>query len=565
VSWLRILCVIGLLAATAGAIDREAFTFTKYDLQVQIEPAAHRLAVRGKITVGNDSASPQKSLALQISSSLAWHSVTLDGKPLEFVTQPYASDIDHTGALSEAIVTLPDALQPHAAVDLEVGYDGIVVPDATRLTRIGIPENVARHLNWDAIGKSFAAVRGIGFVTWYPVAIEAASLSDGNSVAAAIERWKAKQSGATMRLAITDSSDEELKSDILCNGKRTKASASSNEIDCDFDDLTVTVPTLASGAYDHLNQSGIAIHYLNDHKAGAENYALSSSLALPLVSEWFGAPKQEMQVVELNDPGAISFESGNMMLTSLAATDSRTYAAMAVHQLAHSTIAPPRPWISEGLAHFAEALQYERNDGHQAAVDLLATHATEVAEAEKSLANERPADRDAEAVVRTGREVFYRSKAICVWWMLRDLLGEDALKKALASYHGNEDHDPAYMPRLLVAQSKRDITWFLDDWIYHDRGLPDFRVSSVIVQPISSSGHMVTVTVENLGSAGAPVPVTVKMASGEVTRTLQVLAKAKASVRIDVPDKPESVVVNDGTVPESDTSNNTYQIKLAPK
>ena len=92
-----------------------------------------------------------------------------------------------------------------------------------------------------------------------------------------------------------------------------------------------------------------------------------------------------------------------------------------------------------------------------------------------------------------------------------------------------------------------------------------FVSPSVIVQPISSSGHMVTVTVENLGSAGAPVPVTVKMASGEVTRTLEVLAKAKASVRIDVPEKPESVVVNDGTVPESDTSNNTYQLKDAVK
>jgi hypothetical protein len=565
VNWLRILCVIGLLAATAGAIDREAFTFTKYDLQVRLEPAEHRLAVRGKITVHNDSVVPQKNLTLQISSSLAWHSITFDGKPVEFLTQPYASDIDHTGALSEAIVTLPTALQPGASVDLEVGYDGIVVPDATRLTRIGIPENVARHLNWDEIGKSFTAVRGIGFVTWYPVAIEAASLSDGNRVALSIGRWKAKQSGARMKLVVTNSSDDEGTSDILCNGKRMKASTPDEGIHCEFDDLAVTVPTLAFGTYEDLNKSGITLHYLKDHKTGAENYALSSSLALPLVTEWFGAPKQGMQVIELNDPDAVSFESGNMLLTPLLTTDSRTYAAMAVHQLTHAAVTSPRPWISEGLAHFAEALEHEQNDGHEAAVDLLSTHASEVADAEKSLTNEKPADRDAEAIVRTDREVFYRSKAMCVWWMLRDLLGEDALKKALAGYHGSEDHDPAYMPRLIAAQSKRDITWFLDDWIYHDRGLPDFHVSSAIVQPIAGSGYMVTVTVENLGSAGADVPVTVKMASAEVTRSVEVMAKAKAAVRIDVPAKPESVVLNDGTVPESDMSNNTYQIKDAVK
>jgi hypothetical protein len=98
VSWLRILYVIGILAATAGAVDREAFTFTKYDLQVRLEPTEHRLAVRGKISVRNDSAAPQKNLVLQISSSLDWHSITLSDKPVEFLTQPYASDIDHTGA-----------------------------------------------------------------------------------------------------------------------------------------------------------------------------------------------------------------------------------------------------------------------------------------------------------------------------------------------------------------------------------------------------------------------------------------------------------------------------------
>ena len=80
-----------------------------YNLDVRIEPEQQRLAVRGKITLRNDSASPQKNLTLQISSSLDWRSIQLEGKPVQFVSQPYTSDIDHTGALSEAIVTLPQA------------------------------------------------------------------------------------------------------------------------------------------------------------------------------------------------------------------------------------------------------------------------------------------------------------------------------------------------------------------------------------------------------------------------------------------------------------------------
>src|SRR5690242_19670386 len=86
---------------TAAALDREAFTFTHYDLDVRIEPEQQRLGVRGKITLRNDSDSPQKSLVLQISSTLRWRSIQLEGKPVEFLSQDYTSDIDHTGALTE--------------------------------------------------------------------------------------------------------------------------------------------------------------------------------------------------------------------------------------------------------------------------------------------------------------------------------------------------------------------------------------------------------------------------------------------------------------------------------
>ena len=170
------LCLFVRLLVQAHALDREAFTFTNYDLDVRIEPEQQRLAVRGKITLRNDSASPQKNLSLQISSSLDWRSIQVEGKPVQFVSQPYTSDIDHTGALSEAMVTLPREVSPKATVELEIGYEGIIPLDATRLTRIGVPGGVARHSDWDQIGKSFTAVRGIGYVAWYPVATEAANL-----------------------------------------------------------------------------------------------------------------------------------------------------------------------------------------------------------------------------------------------------------------------------------------------------------------------------------------------------------------------------------------------------
>jgi len=182
---MKFLCVLSVLCGLgiqAHAIDREAFSFSKYDLDVRIEPEQQRLAVRGKVTLRNDSPSPQKNMTLQISSTLDWRSIQFEGKPVQFVSQPYTSDIDHTGALSEAIATLPREVPPKGTVEVELGYEGIIPLDTTRLTRIGVPAGVARHSDWDRIDKSFTAVRGIGYVAWYPVATESANLSEGNSV-----------------------------------------------------------------------------------------------------------------------------------------------------------------------------------------------------------------------------------------------------------------------------------------------------------------------------------------------------------------------------------------------
>ena len=79
-------------------------------------------------------------------------------------------------------------------------------------------------------------------------------------------------------------------------------------------------------------------------------------------------------------------------------------------------------------------------------------------------------------------EVFYRTKAAAVWWMLRDIVGDDALKQALQAYRKAPtlDRDPAGLERTLEKFSHKDLRWFFDDWVYRDRGLPD---------PPSSTSH----------------------------------------------------------------------------
>jgi hypothetical protein len=568
-------CVLLSLAAQVRALDREAFTFTNYNLDARLEPEQQRLAVRGNITLRNDSAAAQKNLSLQISSSLGWRSIQLDGKPVQFVSQPYASDIDHTGALSEAIVTLPKEISPKGTLDLEIGYEGVIPLDATRLTRIGVPAEEARQSDWDQIGKSFTAVRGIGYVAWYPVATESASLSEGNSVFETVARWKAREVQASLKVKLSHSG-EGAPAIVLCNGEagglRTyeqMGEAYQSVNDCAFQPLAEGVPLFVIGTYDSIDRPSMNISYIPDHKAAAESYALAAQLAAPFVTGWFGNPKGrsevKAEVVELADVGAAPYESGSMLLTPLSG-DSKLARLTAVHQLTHSAFYSPRPWVYEGLAHFAQALYRKQENGRAAALDFMGLHRTATAEAETALVGRQTRSGTAgEALISTSIEEFYRSKAMYVWWMLRDMIGEDALKKAIASYQPDADKAPAYVQQLIQSQTKRDLAWFFDDWVYRDRGLPDFRLASVYPRRMSENNYVVTVTVENRGDAGADVPVTLNMEQGEITKRLEVRAKAEATIRFEAVSLPREIVVNDGSVPESDLRNNVYKIEIPVK
>ncbi len=576
--FIGVLCVVSSLfvsglSVQARAIDREAFTFTKYSLDVRIEPEQQRLAVRGKIALRNDSTSPQKSLSLQISSSLNWRSIQVEGKPVQFVSQPYTSDIDHTGALSEALVTLPQSVSPKATVELEIGYEGVIALDATRLIRIGVPGGVAQHSDWDQIGKSSSAVRGIGYVTWYPVATEAANLSEGNSVFETVARWKEREKFSEMQLEISRLGEGSSPL-LLCNGKHGPRSgekaggASGSTTECGFSPLGLTVPLLVIGNYATLDRPPVKISYFQDHKTGAESYALAAQTALPFVTDWFSGSQEatgRAEVAELSDPEAAPYESASMLLSSLN-IDSKMARFTAVHQLTHSAFVSARPWIYEGLAHFAQAVYRERESGREAALDFMGLHRTAVADAEKAISDmRRQSDSAGDSLIDTSVEEFYRSKSMYVWWMLRDMIGDAALKQGLKSYRTDADDKPAYMQHLIESSAKRDLQWFFDDWVYHDRGLPDFKVASVYPRKMAGNNYIVTLTLQNLGNAGAEVPVVLKMVDGQINRKLEVRAKSEITVRIEARSTPLELVVNDGSVPESDTANNVYKIEIPGK
>ncbi len=566
-----LLCLLAASALNCLALDREAFTFTNYDLNLQVDPSQHRLGVRGKITLRNDSSDPQKIAVLQISSSLDWRSIKVSDKAVQFVTQPYTSDIDHTGALSEAIVTLPQAVAPKASIELNVAYEGVILLDATRLTRIGTPEDAAHSTDWDQIDPAFTGIRGAGYVAWYPIATDVANLSEGNSLFDVLAKWKAREAAARIQLHIelTSNGGEErpqiLFNSVACEGKKRAGASEAAALDCLSQNSRSGVPTLIITNDLVIKRPDVEVCYLRGHDVGATNAAEATDKVAPLISDWFGSFREKAVTVDLPDPHAAAFESGALLMTPLAGSDSKIAELAAAHQLTHAAFLSFRPWIEEGLAHFAQALYLESEKGRAAALDYMGLHRFALTQAIVSTTIPRSEDEVNRSLVNTTNEELYRSKAMYVWWMLRDMAGEPALKKALAAYHPEQDKEPSYMPRLIAAQTQRDLEWFFDDWVYRDHGLPDFKVESAFSRKTMTGSFMLTITLDNLGTAGAEVPIIIKFTGGEIMRRLEVHAKSKAVVRVETPAAPQEIVVNDGSVPESDKTNNVFKIGSTEK
>jgi hypothetical protein len=584
--FLYVLSVVCALVSGAWALEREAFTIAKYDLQITLEPGQQRLGARGKITLRNDSAQPQRIVALQISSSLNWRSIRVDGKPVQFVSQPYISDIDHTGALSEAIVTLPAEIKPKDSVELEIGYEGVIPRDTTRLTRIGVPEDIAKHSSWDQIGRSFTAVRGAGYVAWYPITTESADFSEGNGLFEVADRWKMREAGSEFKATVErhSGSGEAMPSVVCSPGDLTLfAQSSRNEqilVECSWVRLGTVTPTFAMANYHFQSKPPLELFSLPGDEDGAATYSNALEPAMKFVTGWFGPPKEPVAIADFADPNSAPFESGTLLMASMAAEDSKLAGINLVHELVHSALPSSRPWVYEGLAHFAEAMYRQEQGGREAALDLLGLHRAAFLDSEKEVSTalqKRVAQKIEEKSVEqknvgqplatTFDETYYRSKAAYVWWMLRDMVGDDALKQAIGKYRAEDDNDrgPKYVEQLIEAAAKRDLGWFFDDWVYRDRGLPDFHVQSAHPWETEKGVQFITVTLENLGNAGAEVPFTILFEGGEITKRMEVRAKSTATTRVELTGTASEIVINDGSVPESDLTNNEFQIGAQQK
>jgi len=558
---------------TAADAERTAPTYTAFDLDVRLRPAESHIAVRALITLRNDSKTPLARLPLQLSSDLTWEIIRLNGHPVPFTVAILNSDADHTGQLHEASITLPAPLAPGSSLQLDVTYSGAISQSIKRLQAIGTPDEVASHSDWDRISSSFTGLRGFGNVLWYPASSVPVILGDGARLFDEIGTHKLRLTGAHFRLALTiEAPAGDAPNIALINGNPAALAASSSTDvtlpaieTAHVDDATLgfEAPSIFLASRASHPVTNATIWARPESERNLPTWSNAAADVTPFLQTWLGQqPRSQLTILDLPEDGDIPFETGSMLATPVRAAPAEVLEGVMAHALTHAWVMSPRAWLSEGVAHFMGTLWIEKSQGRERALETLDSSRSALAIVEP----ESPGASDGQPLTACISPVYYRTKAAYVFWMLRDIVGDATLSAALRTYSPQKDTaDDAFQKLLEQAGQRKQLSWFFDDWVYKDKGLPDLAIEGIYPSPASVAGsYLVAVNVANNGYAAVEAPVQVITGLTTITQRVQIPGRSKAVQRILIQGDPTEVRLNDGTIPETQATIHSKTIDAAP-
>ena len=218
--------------------------------------------------------------------------------------------------------------------------------------------------------------------SWYPMATEAADLAEGKNLFEIVGRWKAREATCpTMHLKInvlrdgSDSPSRLLVNEASCSPVyETMGGARYLSADCTYQPLGLVVPTFAVANFELVERPGDRPLLSSRPRHFRDRLRRRCGKSDSVYHQWFGAPRPKARTADLDDATAAPFESGSWLLTPLTSTDPKLSGLAAAHQLTHAAFTSPRPWIDEGLAHFAQALYLEHVNGRAEALTYMGLH-----------------------------------------------------------------------------------------------------------------------------------------------------------------------------------------------
>ncbi len=168
----------------------------------------------------------------------------------------------------------------------------------------------------------------------------------------------------------------------------------------------------------------------------------SAERVAPLIEQWLGP--HPLTALTIIDHSGQPFEDGPLLVAPVGPLGGSDSSSMLAHSLTHAWVQTGQPWMDEGLAEFFTLVWVEHERGRDAAIKQLDALMQPVAAADNVVnAAAEASSPDAtsssstqgavvgQPLITAYDELFFRRKAAAVWWMLRDIAGEQPLQLAL--------------------------------------------------------------------------------------------------------------------------------------
>ncbi|MCA9623749.1 MAG: hypothetical protein KC731_32225 [Myxococcales bacterium] len=515
------------------------------DLDLDIEPAERRFAVKGSYTVVNHHDAPLPRFAVTLRETFEDLRFTLDGEPYEVAPRAGLLVVERPLGVGER-VTLGFSYRGHHPAGS--GKHGM------RRKEFVLPSGVIFNSLTPAVLPTIGYERELGVDEdneteprhHYPGYHEAR-----------LEPYLGSATPFSTRIAITGPADFTFNS----VGRLTADETQGDRRRVVWESVApVRFFNVIGGRYQVKRGEGAAVFYDARHPYNVDVMLEALEGARKHYGEWFGAyPYGELKLSEFPSlatyaegfPSNITFSEG---IGFLAAGELNAAFTITAHEAAHQWWAnrltpgegPGAPVLAEALSHFSALLLLREMRGDEVRRGFAQV-------IERRYLEERRRDGERALIEvdgsREGDTTLFYDKGGSVFWMLAEQLGHEPLKKGLAAMIARYGEGPDYpaVPDLLAVLREHAVDGAAFDAMAHqlfaEVVLPEYRVTATTTA--SGSGHRVDATVDNRGTGAFLVEVAV-LGDGdlrEVTR-VEIPSEGSRSLSLEVPFAPRSVVVD---------------------
>ena len=523
----RILIVLLLLIPSSGMLGQSASALpagllapnvASYHMDVRLDPASKTIVGTERITYTNPSPDTLSEIWLRLYLRAfrdanttwmreygRWSAATLPPDYIGDITVQRLALADGTDLLTSATLTdtlmrvpLPQPLLPNQSLELDVIW-------ASRLPR------VFARTGYGGRDDSFFMVG-----QWYP---KMAVYDHGRWD---IEPWHANaeffNDFGTYDLNITVPQGYTVAGAGVPDGVATNADGT-RTLRFTADDVTDFAFATSPDFQTRMVKAGgvdIALYYLPEHSAAADEYLGVAAEALQMYVAWYGAyPHPRLTIVDVPDnataAGGMEYPT---LVTSEVGRSASSYSWLAyvtAHEIGHqwwpmqaSTNEAAEPWLDEGLTEYT-GIRYvaesPRGWTTSAAVayeqSLYASHAG------------LPATLPSWQYVNGAYIVVYSKTALGLW-TLEGVAGADRFRHAMAGYltQYRFKHPNGADFRAALERDLGDLGWLFDDYL-SGSGVIDYAVAQIEQTDVAS-----TVRVVRKGAVRVPIDILVTFKSG---------------------------------------------------